>query len=354
MTTVAVIFGGVSAEHDVSIMSAVNVIGGLSRAKFNIVPIYVTRDGRWMLYDGDPSDLKNAKLSTLDAQALLSCDTKLGPVIRAAGGKIRNIAVDIAFPLIHGKNGEDGTIQGLCELSGLPYVGSGVLASALCMDKVMTRKIVSLLGIDQTKYVSFGRKEAEDQSKLFRSLKGKLGLPFFLKPANTGSSIGISKVMDKEQFTEALKLAFKYDGKLIAERSVFGRELECAILGNDEPKASPVGEILLEGEFYSYNAKYDKNGAETTVKPDLPEGVSEEIQRASLEIYKACGCSGLARADFFLEKDTDRIFFNEINTIPGFSSTSMYHKLWEESGMTINELCEKLIALGLERSGAEE
>lgn len=352
--TVALLFGGASSEHEVSIMSALNIISGLSEEKYNIIPIYITREGQWFLYDGAADSLKNADLERLDTRAFLCPDASQASIIRLVGDKARNIPIDIVFPVLHGRNGEDGNIQGLCELARVPYVGAGVLASALCMDKQITKVIAQSIGLKQAKHLCFTRREAEDDiDAIFRKVKSKLKLPCFVKPANTGSSIGITKAVDKESFKKAVALALAYDKKFIVEAMVKGRELECSVLGNLSAEASKVGEIVTGSAdgFYDYNRKYIDEGALTVITPELSPEIEQEVRNQAVRVYKAVDCLGMARVDFFLEEGTNEIIFNEINTIPGFTAISMYSMLWQASGMTINKLCDRLIELGLERYG---
>ncbi len=347
--TVAVLFGGVSSEHEVSKMSAFCAIHALDPKKYNIVPIYITKTGSWLLYDGPVDNINHADLEKSDAHAFICPDTGMGPVVRILGEKHRNIPVDIVFPVLHGKNGEDGSVQGLCELTRLPYVGCGVLASSLCMDKAMTKLVAASIGLKQAKHIVFLRNEAENFAELYRTVKRKIGFPCFIKPANTGSSIGISKAADKAELEQAVKLALEHDRKIIIEKAVIGREFECSVLGNAEPVVSGVGEIVAPDGFYSYEAKYFDKGAKTLVRPEVDQNAEEEMKRQAAAIFKAVDGLGMARVDFFLEAGTGNVIFNEINTIPGFTNISMYSMMWDAAGIKQPELCDRLIELGLER-----
>ena len=346
--TVAVLFGGVSAEHEISKLSAINVISGLDKEKYNVIPVYITKKGRWLLFDGPYDAIARDIPENLYAEAVLS-PASGGNILRIVSGKAKSIAVDIVFPALHGKNGEDGSVQGLCELARAPYVGCGVLASSLSMDKAMTKLVVDSIGVRQARHLFFDRAGAGDFAALFKAVKSKIGFPCFVKPANTGSSIGISKAVDKESLAEAVKLAFSHDRRILIEKAIVGREFECAVLGNDEPVASDVGEIIVPGGFYDYDAKYINDSAETVVAPELPPEIREEIRSQTVRIFKAVDGLGLARVDFFLENGTNRVIFNEINTIPGFTSISMFSKMWGASGLSWPALCDRLIELGLER-----
>ena len=262
-----------------------------------------------------------------------------------------NIAknIDAVFPVLHGMNGEDGTIQGLFELAGIPYVGCGVLASACSMDKFYTKVIVDSIGIRQARFVGVRRRDLRHMDKVVRKIEEEISYPMFVKPSKAGSSQGVNKAEDRHELRKALTIAARHDNKILVEETIVGRELECAVLGNANPVASGVGEILAADVFYSYEAKYNNADSRTIVDPELPEGKAEEIRKAAVEIYKALDCAGLSRVDFFLTEDGDEVVFNEINTLPGFTAISMYPMLWEARGIDKKELIQKLIDLGMER-----
>jgi D-alanine-D-alanine ligase len=312
---VAVLSGGRSSEHEVSLASGAAVREGVAAAGHEVLDVFLTREGAW-LHAGEP-------------------------VALAAGGGL--LGADVAFPVLHGPYGEDGTVQGLLELLDVPYVGAGVLASSLCMDKVVFKDVLSSAGVPQVEYVAV--RPGDDPAGLER-----LGLPVFVKPARAGSSIGIVKVTDRGELPAALETAFSYDSLVIAEAFSDGLEVECAVLGNEAPEASVPGEIVLTGgaDWYDYEAKYAEGGMELVVPPRLPDAVIEEVRRLAVDTFVRVGCSGLARVDFFVEDD--RVLVNELNTLPGFTPTSVYASLWAASGVPFAELCQRLIDLAVARS----
>ncbi len=344
MKNVLVIFGGVSPEHEVSKASVATVISNMSEEKYNIIPVYITKDGRWLLYDGGMDNLKNIQWEKYGTMAVLSTDRSAKGLLRIVGEKVKTIPIDVVFPVLHGKYGEDGCIQGLFELAGLPYVGCGVFASAVAMDKSCAKIIASSIGLNQADYLAFRSDELNDEA--FKKIRYKIGYPCFVKPANTGSSVGISKVSGKKELDAAIQLALQYDNKIIVEKAIVGREFECAVLNGT---ASGVGEIISAGEFYDYDSKYNDKGSQTIVPADIPEEISEAIRQQSEKIFRAMSCNGLARVDFFVEEETNKVIFNEINTIPGFTSISMFSKLWEERGLSISQHIDALIDDALSR-----
>lgn len=349
---VAILFGGRSSEHEISKISAATVMSAMSADKYFVLPVYITKDGRWLLYDGHIDNYKNVQWEKLGTPAVLSPDASQRGLLRIVGEKFKLIPIDAVFPVLHGQNGEDGSIQGLCELADIPYVGAGVLASAMCMDKVMTKALVKSIGdINQTPYLVFSRNDLEDMDETAKKVRYKLGYPCFVKPANTGSSLGISKASNKKQLVAALKHASKFDRKILVEKAVFGREFEVSVLGNDEVFVSGVGEIKAAAEFYDFDAKYNNAKSQTIVPAEISADIAEEIRKAAAEIYRAADCAGMARVDFFLEDLTDKVIFNEINTIPGFTSISMFSMLLEASGVSMPDLVDKLIELAIERNG---
>lgn len=346
--TVIVLYGGVSAEHEISKISAASVIANIPEEKYNIIPVYITREGRWLLYDGSIDNIKNIRWDKLGTQALLSADRVNGGLLRIVGEKVKTIPVDIAFPVLHGKNGEDGTIQGLLELSGIPYVGCGVLASAVSMDKSIAKIIISQLGINQAAHLTFT--EDEPLEKILKDVRYKIGYPCFIKPSSSGSSIGISRADNKNALKEAVETAFEIDRKIIVEKQIIGRELECAVLGTASgAKASQIGEIISGAEFYDYEAKYESTQSKTIIPANIPAEVSERIRDYALKIFKAVDGFGLARVDFFWDEENDNIIFNEINTMPGFTSISMFSKLWGHEGLQLPELLDTLIEIAEDR-----
>ena len=347
---VAVLFGGRSPEHDVSKESAANVIANMPDEKYLVLPIYITKEGRWLLYEGAVENIKAVNFEKFGSSVVLSPDTEHKGLLRIVHGKVKIIHIDIAFPVLHGLNGEDGTIQGLLELANIPYVGCGVLSSANALDKVYTKIIAERIGLAQSEYLVFTESELEDMAAITKKIRYKLGYPVFVKPSNSGSSLGISKASSKKELEEALILATQHDRKIVVEKAIKGREFECALLGDyNNPEASSVGEVLPASDFYDFDTKYNNPDSKTVIPADIPEEISEEIRKKAVEVFKAMDCYGLSRADFFLEDETNKIIFNEINTCPGFTSISLYPELWHSMGIKLDSLIDKLIDLGLER-----
>lgn len=352
---VGVIFGGRSGEHEVSLMSAASIISAIDRDKYEVVPIGITREGRWLL-SGDPlkalaagveagNGTPVALLGDPSQRSLVKVEGETG-VVRASGVG----ALDVVFPVLHGTYGEDGTVQGLLELANIPYVGAGVLASAVGMDKVTMKAVFSQRGIPVVRHLVFLRREWEQNPEdILRQVETGLGYPCFVKPANLGSSVGVSKAKNREQLAAAMDLAVRYDRKLIVEEGLDAREIECSVLGNDDPIASVPGEIVPCNEFYDYRAKYIDGKSELFIPADLPPGITREVQRLAVEAFKAIDCAGMARVDFFIARKENLVYVNEINTIPGFTKISMYPKMWEASGISYPELINRLIELAIER-----
>lgn len=346
-----ILFGGQSSEHEVSCRSVMTVIRAVDTEKYEMLLVGITREGAW-LYTGTPEQITDGTWREGKVKAILSPDATDRGIWLMKDGQMRFWPVDVAFPVLHGLCGEDGTIQGVFQLNRIPYVGGGVLASALSMDKVYTKKIVDTLGIRQAAYVVVQRwelKTEETMEAVIHRVEEKLSYPVFVKPSCAGSSCGVSRAEDAAGLRESLLLAAAHDRKILVEETIVGRELECAVLGGQEPRASGVGEILAAGEFYDYDAKYNNEDSRTVVNPDLPQGVTERIRAYAVEIFKALDGWGLSRVDFFLKTDTNEVVFNEINTMPGFTSISMYPMLWEAKGMAVAQLVERLIQYALVR-----
>ncbi|NMA33320.1 MAG: D-alanine--D-alanine ligase [Clostridiaceae bacterium] len=348
---VAVVFGGQSSEHEVSRFSAESVIRNINADKYEVAMIGITKDGKWLPYDG-PVEL----IGTGEWQALAESRVEHPQALLTAGAAIAeaekdNKKIDVVFPVLHGCNGEDGTIQGLLELTGIPYVGCGVLSSSLGMDKAYAKIIFEKAGLPQGKYLVCNRKQiSKDFEKISDDVDRVLSYPCFVKPSNAGSSVGVSKVRHTGELRAALELAAKYDRRILIEEFIDGREIECAVLGNDDPVASTVGEVIPCNEFYDYEAKYMSGDSSQIIIPaELPAEVIGRIREYSVRAFKALDCSGLARVDFFVRKDNYEVYINEINTMPGFTSISMYSKLWAASGLPYGKLVERLIELALER-----
>ena len=352
MKKVLVLFGGVSSEHDVSLNSACSVIKNIPADKYDIIPMGITKDGRSFIYNGSPDMLPGGEWLKDEANlepAVISTDRSHHGIIRLAdGAKIERI--DVVFPVLHGKNGEDGTMQGLLEIAGIPYVGCGTAASSACMDKAVTNALADFYGIPQAKWVAFNKHSySGDKAALLADAAEKLGFPIFVKPANAGSSVGISKAKNIAELEAACEKAFEHDNKLVLEEGVVGMEVEVAVLGNEEPAASVVGEVVPCNEFYDYDAKYLANESELHIPARLPEEKLRAIQAQAVKAYRALGCEGFTRVDFFVRESDGEIMLNEPNTIPGFTSISMYPKLWAASGLPYSELLDKLIELAMKK-----
>ncbi|MFA9465112.1 MAG: D-alanine--D-alanine ligase family protein [Velocimicrobium sp.] len=340
--TVALLFGGQSSEHEVSCISATTIITNIDKDSYDLLLIGITKEGHWVKVN-TIEKISSGSWVKSKTEAILSPDaTKKGFFITENGGTHLQ-KVDVIFPALHGKYGEDGTVQGLIELSQIPYVGCGVLASAVSMDKFYTKIIVDTLGIRQANYVPILSNQLKDMEEAITRIETKLNYPVFVKPSNAGSSKGVSKAHDRDELIAALLSAVNHDRKILVEETIIGREIECAVLGGQEPRASGVGEILAAADFYDYDAKYNSTESKTVLSPELPAGIANKIRKYAVEIFRAVDGFGLSRVDFFLEKDTNEVVFNEINTLPGFTAISMYPMLWEEKGFRKQELIEKLI-----------
>lgn len=340
MKTVMILFGGRSTEHEVSCMSALNVLKSVDREKWHVLPVGITRSGRWLLSDEEA--LENDTWRRTGADVELSLDPEK-PGLRVREGAERFIPVDAAWPVLHGKFGEDGTIQGLFEMAGIPYVGCGVLASAVSMDKFFTKIIADAAGIRQARFVGIYERELERPEAAADRVEAELSYPVFVKPSNAGSSCGVSKAADRAALVEALKKAAEVDGKILVEEYIPGREIECAVLeSGGEIFVSGVGEILAAAEFYDYDAKYHSTESKTVLDPDLPARTIEEIRRAAAKVFSAVDGKGLSRVDFFVKED-GTVIFNEINTMPGFTAISMFPMLWEARGISKTELAARLL-----------
>jgi len=352
---VAILFGGQSAEHEISLISARNIAAAMDKKKYQIVAIGIDKQGRWFIDEGARL-LRESTPSRVEfrdgrkAAAVLPGSTAT-PMIRLAPRRVLG-RVDVVFPVLHGPFGEDGTVQGLLKLANLPFVGAGVLGSAVGMDKDVMKRLLRDARIPVPKFLVFERSAAGQID--FARVKRALGLPLFVKPANLGSSVGISKVTNEKEFGRALREAFRYDNKILLEECILGREIECSVLGNEKPIASLPGEIVTSHDFYSYDAKYlDEKGARLIVPARLPKALVNRIQELAVQSFKALCCEGMARVDFFLRGQSE-IIVNEINTIPGFTRISMYPKMWQASGISYAELIDRLIRLALERFHKEK
>ncbi len=348
-TKLGVIFGGKSGEHEISLMSAASVIRAVDKEKYEVVPIGITRAGIWYLFDGSPDEIENGSWEKQAIHDLRTQPDKFSFTVLGSGGRSLKDIIDVALPILHGPFGEDGTLQGLLEIVGIPYGGSKPIGAALSMDKIFAKGLFGKSGLPQGKYVAFDGQEF-DPDKAEASLK----YPMFVKPANLGSSVGISKVRDRTELEKAMKLATEYDSRILVEEAIDCRELEVAVLGNEKPIASGVGEILPSKEFYDYEAKYFDGGKSKMVIPaEIGREKADEIREIALKAYRLLDVTGYARVDFFLEKNTGKVFINEINSIPGFTKFSMFPLLWTEAGVPYPELIERIIQLGYDRYNAE-
>ncbi len=352
---VGLIFGGRSGEHEVSLISAQGVMGALDQDRYEVVPIGITREGRW-LASGDPMKaLLSGALAESRSAALLAEPSQRGLMCleeepQHALRAIQVSRLDVVFPVLHGPYGEDGTLQGLLELAGIPYVGAGVAASALGMDKALFKEIVRARGLPVAPYRVIKRKVWEQQpEETVARIEAEIGYDCFVKPANLGSSVGVSKAHNRAELWAALEEAARYDRKLLVEVAIDAREIEVSVLGNDEPIASVPGEIIPSREFYDYAAKYLDGTSELLIPAPLPPETAELVRHLAVEAYLAIDCAGMARADFLLDRQTGQVYLNELNTIPGFTPISMFPKLWEASGISYSALIDRLIELALER-----
>ena len=348
--TVAILFGGVSSEHDISCISAKSIIKNIDYSKYNVVLLGITKEGRWLLYNDNVELLPQDKwlASSKLIPAFICPDAQVHGIITSKGDIIK---LDAVFPVLHGKNGEDGTVQGLLQLAQIPYVGCDATSSGICMDKAVANAVADANSIPQAKWYAINIFSYRKNPSLeLDTAIEKLGFPIFVKPANAGSSVGISKAHNKEELYAAMEVAFKEDKKVVLEEFISGSEVECAVMGNNEPVAAEVGQIVAAADFYDFDAKYNNPQSELHIPALLSEEKRNEVRQQAVRAYKALGCEGMARVDFFVTED-GRILLNEINTIPGQTDISMYPKLFEAVGVSYKELIDKLIGFALERGG---
>ena len=349
--SVCVLFGGMSPEHAVSLRSAESVLNNIDHKKYNVFPVGITRDGDWILFGGKDYSMlpsgawetypknRRAAISPVRGQGLLSFE----------GDCVVRERIDVVFPVLHGENGEDGAMQGLLKLAGIPYVGPHVAASAVAMDKTLTKLVVDHAGVPQAAWHLVRRSELSNHlDDILDTLEKKFSYPMFVKPAGTGSSVGVSKATDRTALDKALTAAAKYDEKILVEEFIHGREIEVAVMGNDNPVASICGEIDSGADFYDYDAKYITDTSRAYIPARIPEDVQETIREYAVKVYSAIGCQGLSRVDFFATYADNRVVFNEINTLPGFTSISMYPKLFAASGIQYSQLIDLLLQLAQE------
>ena len=348
---VCVLFGGISPEHEVSLRSAESVLNNLNKEKYNIFPVGITKDGDWILFGGTDYSLlptgqwqsfagnRRAAISPIRGQGLLSFE----------GDCVVRELIDVVFPVLHGENGEDGTMQGLLQMAGIPYVGPHVAASAVAMDKTLTKLVADQAGIPQAAWRMVRNSELQNRMDLvLDGVEQTFSYPVFVKPAGTGSSVGVSKAGDRDALREALLQAGTYDEKILVEEFIDGKEIEVAVMGNESPVASVCGEIDAGADFYDYNAKYISDTSVAYIPARIPEDVAEQVRDLAVKVYGAMGCVGLSRVDFFVTHGENRVVFNEINTLPGFTSISMYPKLFAASGIPYDQLLDELLKLALE------
>ena len=347
--SVVVIFGGRSSEHEVSCISGATVIENIDKEKYDVMIVGITKDGKWLLVDSVDS-IRDGSWRKSRTRAVISPDTESVLIESLEGGMENKVKVDVVFPVLHGLYGEDGTIQGLLEMARIPFVGCGHLSSAVTMDKFFTKVIADSVNVSQASYVPVRSFELKDMDKVVAKIEAEKEYPVFIKPSNAGSSVGITKAHNRDELIEGLRLAKKHDRKILVEETINGREIECAVFGyGDGAFATGVGEIVAAAEFYDYDAKYNNAASKTVIDPDIPAEKVEEIREAAVKIYRACDCFGMARVDFFLERGTDRVVFNEINAIPGHTSISMYPMLMERAGHPMSEYINELIEMAYER-----
>ncbi len=349
--TIAVIFGGVSSEHDISCISAKSIIENIDYNKYNVVLLGITKNGEWLIYNDAvtllPNDnwLKSPSLTP----AFISPDTSVRGIVTAKGDIIK---LDVVFPVLHGKNGEDGTVQGLLQLAQIPFVGCDATSSGVCMDKAVANAVADAFSIPQAKWCAVSEYDYRTNTEAeLSAAEEKLGYPIFVKPANAGSSVGISKAHNQDELRNALEVAFKEDKKAVLEEFIDGYEVECAVMGNNIPVAGEVGQIVAAAEFYDFDAKYNNPQSELFIPAQIPEEKREEVKALALKAFKALGCEGMARVDFFVRKDDGKVLLNEINTIPGQTDISMYPKLFEAVGISYKALIDNLIEFALQRGG---
>lgn len=349
---VAVLFGGMSSEYEVSLNSAYSVLQNLDRTKYEVVPIGITKKGRWLYFPGDydliPKD--EWKQHSDCVSVVISPDRSHKGIYKIMNDSEAVLQkIDVIFPVLHGKFGEDGTMQGLMELSGIAYVGCDTLSSAICLDKAMTHSVLDSLGIKNAKWTSFTVEALKDVKNIAETIEEKFNYPVFVKPAKTGSSVGISKAHNREELVSAVKLAFSHDNKIVVEETIVGKEVECAVMGNQSPIASTVGEIIPKAAFYDYEAKYVSGSTDLLIPSSLSKEKEAEVKETAVKAYLGLGCAGLTRVDFFVTKDGE-VYLNEPNTLPGFTSISMYPKLFMHDGLSYSELLDKVIDYALERA----
>lgn len=352
MKSIGIFFGGVSSEHEVSRLSAAAVLDNIDRTKYEVHSVGITKEGEWYYYTGDTKAIASGEWENM-TEAKTHCTINVN---RSASGLLlfgkdgtKTVKLDCVFPVLHGKNGEDGTMQGLLEIAGIPYVGPDTLSSAVCMDKTMTHTVLDKAGIRTAKYLSVMDYEYEQNGEEFLHMaEEELGYPMFIKPANAGSSVGISKVNSADDFHHAMRIAFDNDHKVLVEEMITGLEVECGVLGNEDPVAAVPGSIVPCNDWYDYEAKYLAGQTKTVIPAAIPSKMIDRVRAQAVRAYLALGCTGMARVDFFMTAD-ESLIVNEVNTIPGFTSISMYAKMFAAAGVSFSELVDRLLALALSK-----
>ena len=348
---VCILFGGMSPEHEVSLRSAESVLNNIDHEKYHVYPVGITKDGQWILFRG--SDYSMLPAGTWmhyegNCKAIISPVRGQGMLCYSDNGLVQE-RIDVVFPVLHGENGEDGAMQGLMQMAGIPYVGPHVAASAVAMDKTLTKLVVDHAGVPQAAWQLVRGGELESHmGQILEQLETRFSYPMFVKPAGTGSSVGVSKAADREALRKALENAAKFDRKILVEEFIHGREIEVAVMGNDNPVASICGEIDSGADFYDYDAKYVTDTSTAYIPARIPEDVQEQVREQAVKVYSAIGCQGLSRVDFFVTYEENRVVFNEINTLPGFTSISMYPKLFAASAIPYSQLIDRLLKLAME------
>ena len=349
--SVCILFGGISPEHEVSLRSAESVLNYIDQEKYNLLPVGITKEGAWMLFGGaDYSELPSGKWVRNPANRKVAISPVRGEgLLIFEGDGVTRQQIDVAFPVLHGENGEDGTVQGLLQLAGIPYVGPHVAASAVAMDKTLTKLVADQAAVPQAAWQLVRRSDLSGRmEKILDQLENRFQYPMFVKPAGTGSSVGVSKAANREALAAALATAGRFDDKILVEEFIRGQEIEVAVMGNENPVASVCGEIDSGADFYDYDAKYVTDTSVAYIPARIPEDVAEHVRDMAVKVYKAIGCQGLSRVDFFVTHGDNRVVFNEINTIPGFTSISMYPKLFTASGIPYSQLIDRLLELARE------
>ncbi|MCK9477888.1 MAG: D-alanine--D-alanine ligase [Firmicutes bacterium] len=346
---IAVIFGGNSSEHEISRLSARNVINNLDKEKYEVLPLGITKEGEWLLYSGDISKLESGEWEKSNAhKAAVSSNAGERCIFVFKNDFIERVTIDAAFIVLHGKNGEDGTVQGLLTLADIPYTGCGVLSSALCMDKCFAKQIFEVNEIAQAQWLVFNKYDLSNPHEIQAKVLEKFSYPVFVKPSSVGSSIGAQKVDASDSLISAIKEALCHDAKVLVEQYVKGREIECAVMGNDAPQTAQLSEIVTTKAFYDYEAKYSEGFSYNDIPAALSKEKTQEICSIAKKAYLAAGCKGFARVDFFVENGSERVLLNEINTIPGFTDKSAFPLMWQKSGVCFSALLDKIIAHAME------